>query len=90
MFIKDNMYKLAFFVLLLSSLSAVAQRVSAPAQSAPGEDLVEIIKSDELEIINENGVDSRRVINGIFKHKGAFLHSNLAIQNINTLSLIHI
>ncbi|REA57689.1 hypothetical protein DSL64_23420 [Dyadobacter luteus] len=84
MFIKDNMYKLAFLVFLLSSLSAVAQRVSAPAQSAPGEDLVEIIKSDELEIINENGVDSRRVINGIFKHKGAFLHSNLAIQNINT------
>ncbi|WP_229249333.1 OstA-like protein [Dyadobacter sandarakinus] len=48
------------------------------------EDLVEILKSDELEIINENGVDSRRVTNGVFRHKGAMLYSNLAIQNINT------
>jgi lipopolysaccharide export system protein LptA len=79
--IKDNMFKLAFIVILFTSIESLAQRTVAPD---PGSDLVEIIKSDELEIINENGVDSRRVINGIFKHKGAFLHSNLAIQNINT------
>jgi lipopolysaccharide export system protein LptA len=84
MFIKAYMYKLTFFIFLLTSLPAVAQKVSAPGTAPAGEDLVEIIKSDELEIINENGVDSRRVTNGVFKHKGAFLHSNLAIQNINT------
>ena len=59
----------------------MAQNVS-PATESP--DLVEILKSDELEIINENGVETRKVTNGIFKHKGALLYSNLAIQNRTT------
>ncbi len=78
MFIKYNVLRLTFFVILLTSFDVLAQTPTS------GDDLVEIIKSDELELINENGIESRRVVNGVFKHKGAFLHSNLAVQNINT------
>ncbi|WP_025762377.1 OstA-like protein [Dyadobacter tibetensis] len=48
------------------------------------EDKVEIIKSDELELINENGVEMRKVTNGTFRHKGALMYSNLAVQNITS------
>lgn len=81
---KGNMFKLTFFVIMFFSQYVLAQKVLTPAQADPNADLVEIVKSDELEIIKVNGVDTRRVVNGIFKHKGAFLYSNLAIQNIST------
>jgi lipopolysaccharide export system protein LptA len=82
--IKRSIQYRTFFALLLSlpyllPLSALSQNIGANSEG-----LVEILKSDELEIINANGVDSRRVTNGIFKHKGALLYSNLAIQNIST------
>ena len=82
--IKRNVFLFMFFVLSIYTPNLLAQKGLPQQNASQNEDLVEIIKSDELEIINENGVDSRRVTNGIFKHKGAFLHSNLAIQNINT------
>ncbi|TDE16382.1 OstA-like protein [Dyadobacter psychrotolerans] len=82
--IKQNMLRLAFFVMMFISFDALAQRTLPPSQT---EDLVEIIKSDELEMINENGVELRKVTNGIFKHKGAFLYSDLAIKN-NTTNII--
>jgi len=81
---KENMFKLAFFVMMFASQYVLAQKSLPPAQADPNTDLVEIIKSDELEILKVNNVDTRRVVNGIFKHKGAFLYSNLAIQNIST------
>ena len=82
--IKGNMFRWTFFVIMLSSHYALAQKALPQSQPVQNEDLIEIIKSDELEILNENGVESRRVTNGVFKHKGALLYSNLAIQNINT------
>jgi lipopolysaccharide export system protein LptA len=84
MLIKRNMLRVTFFLMLFVSFEALAQKVSPNPQPAQSSDLVEIIKSDELEIINENGIDTRRVTNGVFKHKGAFLHSDLAIQNLST------
>jgi hypothetical protein len=82
--IKRNIFQLTLFALLIFSPYLFAQKALPQQRAAQSEDLVEILKSDELEIINENGVDSRRVTNGIFRHKGALLYSNLAIQNIST------
>ena len=82
--IKDHILKLTFFTLLFTSPYLMAQRVNPAAQPGQATDIVELLKSDELELISENGVDSRRVINGIFKHKGALLYSDLAIQNVST------
>jgi hypothetical protein len=82
--IKRNIFQLTFFSLLIFSPYLFAQKALPQPQVNQNEDLVEILKSDELEIIQENGADSRRVTNGVFKHKGALLYSNLAIQHINT------
>jgi lipopolysaccharide export system protein LptA len=82
--IKGNVFQLTFFYLLVFSFNVMSQRSLPQSQPVQKEDLVEILKSDTLEIINKDGVDSRRVINGVFKHEGAILYSNLAIQNINT------
>jgi lipopolysaccharide export system protein LptA len=82
--IKRNIFQLTLFALLIFSPYLFAQKALPQQRAAQSEDLVEILKSDELEIINENGVDSRRVTNGVFRHKGALLYSNLAIQNIST------
>ncbi|CAG5072852.1 LPS-assembly protein LptD [Dyadobacter sp. CECT 9623] len=82
--IKGNINYLTFFALLICLPSMLCVNALAQNNTASSEDLVEILKSDELEILNANGIESRRVINGVFKHKGAFLYSNLAIQNINT------
>ncbi len=65
-------------ILFLTSLQFL-QAQNNP--SAISQDIIEIIKSDELEIINENDVEIRKVTNGVFRHKGALLYSNLAIQN---------
>ncbi|KAA0993906.1 hypothetical protein FXO21_03460 [Dyadobacter sp. UC 10] len=82
--IKTNKYLRAFFVVLISIYTFLSFNALAQNTSTANEDLIEILKSDQLEIINANGVDSRRVTNGVFKHKGALLYSNLAIQNITT------
>jgi lipopolysaccharide export system protein LptA len=82
--IKDIVIKLAFFTLLFTSSCVMAQRVTSPSQTGQQSDIVELLKSDELELISENGVDSRRVTNGVFKHKGALMYSDLAIQNVST------
>jgi len=83
-YIKRNMIRWTFFAILFISHYTLAQKGLPQPQSDQNSDLVEIIKSDELEILNENGIDTRRVTNGIFRHKGALLYSNLAIQNIST------
>ncbi|KAA6438576.1 hypothetical protein FEM33_18065 [Dyadobacter flavalbus] len=82
--IKGNLSFAVFFVIMIVSSFPGVQQVLAQVKPAQSEDLVEILKSDELELINENGIDSRRVTNGVFRHKGALLYSNLAIQNIST------
>jgi len=82
--IKDIILKLTFFTILFASPYIMAQQVTPSQQPGATSDIVELLKSDELELISENGVDSRRVINGIFKHKGALLYSDLAIQNVST------
>ena len=81
---KGIILRLSFFIMLLASHYVLAQNGLPSSTNTQNEDRVEIIKSDELEIINEAGVEKRRVTNGVFKHKGALLYSNLAIQNINT------
>lgn len=82
--IKGNMFRLTFFVILFASHYVLAQKPLPNTRTDQNPDLVEILKSDELEILNENGVDTRRITNGVFRHKGALLYSNLAIQNIST------
>jgi lipopolysaccharide export system protein LptA len=82
--IERNIFQITFFALLIFSPYLFAQKALPPTPSAQSGDLVEILKSDELEIINVPGDDSRRVINGVFRHKGALLYSNLAIQHINS------
>jgi lipopolysaccharide export system protein LptA len=49
-------------------------------------DKVELLPgADSLTIINENGMEIRRVINNVrFRHKGSVLYCNLAIQNVAT------
>jgi lipopolysaccharide export system protein LptA len=83
-FIKDHIIRFTFFTLLFVSPYLMAQRVIQPGQSGQTSDIVELLKSDELELISENGVDSRRVTNGVFRHKGAMMYSDLAIQNVST------
>jgi len=82
--IERNIFQLTFFALLIFSPYLFAQKALPQTQPVQSEDLVEILKSDELEIINLPGDDSRRVTNGVFRHKGALLYSNLAIQHINS------
>ncbi|TLV01305.1 hypothetical protein FEN17_17880 [Dyadobacter luticola] len=82
--IKNKLFYYSFFSLLIFSQYTLAQKTLTPSQPLQSEDLIEILKSDELEILNVNGIDSRRVTNGIFKHKGALLYSKLAIQNMST------
>lgn len=81
--IKGSTILFTFIGILFFPFESLAQRPLSPAP-APNSDLVELLKSDELEIVNENGVEARRVTNGTFKHNGTYLYSNLAIQNINT------
>lgn len=49
-------------------------------------DQVELLPgADSLTIINENGMEIRRVINNVrFRHKGSILYCNLAIQNVSS------
>ncbi|WP_229203388.1 OstA-like protein [Dyadobacter jejuensis] len=65
----------------------MGQRAQAQTREGAGTtntDLIEILKSDELEIINENDTEIRKVTNGTFRHKGAVMFSNLAVQNRTT------
>jgi lipopolysaccharide export system protein LptA len=78
------MFKLTFIAMLFSCSNLLAQSTLSPSKAPQSSDLVEIIKSDQLELINENGADMRKVTNGVFKHQGALLYSNLAIQNVST------
>lgn len=82
--IKESIFRLTFFILLLTAGATKAQQITPAKPAGPNADIVELLKSDELELISENGVDSRRVVNGVFKHKGAILYSDLAIQNVST------
>ncbi len=82
--IKGNMTRLLFFVILFTYSNTFAQNQLQPAGASQSQDLVEILKSDQLELITENGIDLKKVTNGVFRHKGALLYSNLAIQNSTT------
>lgn len=84
MSIKADMLKVMIFVVISIPHILLAQNnITSQAAGTEG-DIVEIIKSDELEITNENGTEIRKVTNGTFRHKGALLYSNLAIQNRTT------
>jgi lipopolysaccharide export system protein LptA len=83
-FIKENMIRLVFFVTMVNSFNVLAQNGLTSRGDAQTPDLVELLKSEQLEIIKENDSDLRRITNGIFRHKGALLYSNLAIQNVTT------
>ncbi len=80
-FIKVHVFRLSFFVMLLGSTDLLAQNGLPSPGANQSSELVELLKSDLLEIINQNGVNSKKITNGVFKHKGALLYSNLAIQN---------
>jgi lipopolysaccharide export system protein LptA len=82
--LKENMFRLTFVFLLLWTPKLLAQSQLSPTGSSQSSDLVEILKSDQLELISENGIDTRRVTNGVFRHQGALLYSNLAIQNVTS------
>ena len=69
------------FIGVLISMNPAFAQISTNSGT---QDMVEILKSDELELINENDIEIRKVTNGVFRHKGALLYSNLAIQNRST------
>lgn len=69
--------------LLMSAVFAFGQ--GRPGQATGGgEEKVELLPgADSLTIINENGLEIRRVINNVrFRHKGSILYCDLAIQNV--------
>jgi lipopolysaccharide export system protein LptA len=70
-------------VLLMSAVLAFGQGRAGQATSG-GEEKVELLPgADSLTIINENGMEIRRVINNVrFRHKGSVLYCDLAIQNV--------
>ncbi|TDB68196.1 OstA-like protein [Arundinibacter roseus] len=61
--------------LCLNSLLTWAQSANEKVELLPG--------ADSLTLLNENGMEIRRVINNVrFRHKGSILYCDLAVQNV--------
>jgi lipopolysaccharide export system protein LptA len=72
-----KVFSMLFIFLFFTQLPAWSQTT---AQT----ELVEILKSDSLELLSKDDIKLRKVTNGVFRHNGALLYSNLAIQNLNS------
>ncbi len=81
--VKRGMKLILFFGLLLASSYTWAQGVPPRGVSGPTERVELLPGADSLVIINEGGVEIRRVVNNVrFRHKGAVLYCNLAVHNV--------